>query len=98
MLGTLSAFTSYAVGIFEPIQQLARLFADLISAQANIERVTGLLEQKPIFRIRPLLWKNTATPFTPKKKTGSPSAGILSFKTYPFATPTAKNMCWSILA
>lgn len=47
MLGTLSAFTSYAVGIFEPIQQIARVFADVISAQANIERVSALLDQKP---------------------------------------------------
>lgn len=41
-IGTLSAFTSYAVGIFEPIQQIARILADIISAQANIERVCGL--------------------------------------------------------
>lgn len=34
-LGTLSVFISYAVVIFEPIQQLARLLADLISCQAN---------------------------------------------------------------
>ena len=46
-LGTLSVFISYAVVIFEPIQQLARLLADLISCQANIERVMDLLEQKP---------------------------------------------------
>lgn len=46
-LGTLSVFISYAVVIFEPIQQLARLLADLISCQANIERVMDLLEQTP---------------------------------------------------
>ena len=37
--GTLSLihiFISYALVIFEPIQQLARLLADLISCQANI--------------------------------------------------------------
>ena len=38
-LGTLSVFISYAVIIFEPIQQLARLLAELISCQANIQRV-----------------------------------------------------------
>jgi len=45
-LGTLSVFISYAVVIFEPIQQLARLLADLISCQANIERVMDLLEDR----------------------------------------------------
>ena len=52
-LGTLSVFISYAVVIFEPIQQLARLLADLISCQANIERVMDLLEQTPDVTDRP---------------------------------------------
>ena len=52
-LGTLSVFLSYAVGIFEPIQQLARLLSDLISCQANIERVVHLLEQEPNVTDRP---------------------------------------------
>ncbi len=47
LLGTLSAFTSYAVGIFEPIQQFARNLADFISMQASMERVTGLLHEVP---------------------------------------------------
>ena len=46
-LGTLAAFTAYAVGIFEPIQRLAGILSQCISAQANIERVTSLLEEKP---------------------------------------------------
>jgi ATP-binding cassette subfamily B protein len=33
-LGTFSAFIAYALSIFEPIQQLARVFADFISVQA----------------------------------------------------------------
>ena len=47
-LGTLSVFISYAVIIFEPIQQLARLLAELISCQANIERVMDLLDRKSV--------------------------------------------------
>ncbi len=35
-IGTLSAFTSYAIGIFEPIQQLARTIAEAISVQADL--------------------------------------------------------------
>ena len=46
LLGTLSAFATYAAGIFEPIQQIARNIADILSLQANIERVMGLLEQQ----------------------------------------------------
>lgn len=47
LIGTLSVFTTYAVSIFEPIQQLARIIADVISSQANIERVMDLLEREP---------------------------------------------------
>ena len=42
-IATLSAFTTYAVGIFEPIQMTAANIAEFISLQASIERVTGLL-------------------------------------------------------
>ena len=45
LIGTLSAFTTYAVSIFEPIQQMARVLANIIAVQPNIERVMGLLDQ-----------------------------------------------------
>jgi ATP-binding cassette subfamily B protein len=51
-IGTLSAFLSYAVNIFEPVQQLARTFAEIISLQANIERVTDLLDKEPLIKDR----------------------------------------------
>ncbi len=49
-IATLSAFTSYAVGIFEPIQMTAANIAEFISLQASIERVTGLMDQIPQVR------------------------------------------------
>lgn len=49
-LGTLSAFMNYALQFFEPIQQSARIFADLQSAQAAAERVLALLEEEPDVR------------------------------------------------
>lgn len=45
--GTLVAFLSYAVQFFEPVRQLAQIFADFQSAQASAERVISLLETKP---------------------------------------------------
>lgn len=41
--GTLVAFISYASNLFDPIQQLASIFADFQSAQASAERVVSLL-------------------------------------------------------
>ncbi|MDQ9826906.1 hypothetical protein RFZ44_26895, partial [Acinetobacter sp. 163] len=61
-------FISYAVTIFEPIQQLARLLSDLISCQANIERVTDLLEQKPNVTDSPEVEEIYGDMFHPKKE------------------------------
>ncbi|MDD3050213.1 MAG: ABC transporter ATP-binding protein [Candidatus Cloacimonetes bacterium] len=42
--GTLVAFISYVMTFFEPVQELARNFAELQSAQASAERIFSLLE------------------------------------------------------
>ena len=46
-IGMLVAFILYARQIFMPIQELARLMAELQAAQAAAERVVGLLETEP---------------------------------------------------
>ena len=43
-LGTLASFISYSSGMFDPIQQLAGIFAEMQSAQASAERVIALLD------------------------------------------------------
>jgi ATP-binding cassette subfamily B protein len=46
-LSILAVFLQYAGSFFWPIQNIARIITDFVSTQANIERVTGLLEQSP---------------------------------------------------
>lgn len=48
--GTLVAFINYTMQLFEPISNVARLFAELQNAQAAAERVFSLLELKPEIR------------------------------------------------
>lgn len=38
-IGVLSTFISYTTNLFDPIQQLAGIFAEMQSAQASAERV-----------------------------------------------------------
>ena len=45
--GTLSMFITFSVQVFEPIHQLARIFADIQSAQSAAERVMELLSTEP---------------------------------------------------
>lgn len=87
MIGTLSAFTSYAVGIFEPIQQLARNIADIISVQANIERVTGLLDQVPQIVDSKEITDKYGDSFYPKKENWETLHGEIEFKDVSFHYP-----------
>ena len=87
LIGTLSAFTSYAVGIFEPIQQIARNIADLLSLQANIERVMGLLDQEPMITDSPEVEARYGTVFEPKKENWEPIRGEIEFQDVSFRYP-----------
>lgn len=87
MLGTLSAFLSYAVGIFEPIQQLARTISDVISVQANIERVSGLLDQNPQITDSPAVTEKYGDSFHPKTENWEPIRGDMEFQDVSFRYP-----------
>ena len=45
--GTLVAFLSYTVRFFEPVREMARVFAELQSAQASAERVLSMINTEP---------------------------------------------------
>lgn len=45
--GTLAAFINYTVKFFEPIQDIARTFAEMQHAQASAERVISMIETMP---------------------------------------------------
>ena len=85
--GTLSAFISYAINIFEPIQQIARIIADVISAQANIERVTEMLETKPTIVDTPEVIEKYGGTFSPKKENWEPIRGDIEFRDVTFKYP-----------
>lgn len=90
-LGTLSVFLSYAVGIFEPIQQLARLLSDLISCQANIERVVHLLEQEPNVTDRPDVIEKYGDSVHLKKENWERIRGEIEFEDVTFCYPDGKE-------
>lgn len=98
LIGTLSAFTTYAVSIFEPIQQMARVLANIISVQPNIERVMGLLDQKPNIVDSPAVIEKYGDSFHPKKKTGKKSAATSNLMTFPSVIPMGKRRYSATLA
>jgi len=51
--GVLVAFVSFAMQFFEPVREVARIFAELQMAHAAAERVMGLLNTEPDIKDRP---------------------------------------------
>ena len=86
-IATLSAFTTYAVGIFEPIQMTAANIAEFISLQASIERVTGLLDEKPQIADTPEVIARYGDAFHPKRDYWEPLRGDIEFRDVTFRYP-----------
>ncbi len=85
--GVLAAFINYTVSIFEPIEQLARVFSDFVSTQANIERVTELLEHTPDITDRPDVVEKYGDCFKPKTENWESITGDIEFKDVTFRYP-----------
>ena len=86
-IATLSAFISYAVGIFEPIQMTAANIAEFISLQASIERVTGLMDQVPQVNDSPEVVERYGDAFHPKTENWEPLKGDIEFRDVTFRYP-----------
>ncbi len=86
-LATLSAFVTYAVGIFEPVQILAEDLAEFISLQASIERVTGLLDTEPNVRDSEAVREKYGDAFNPKRENWEPIRGDIEFRDVTFRYP-----------
>jgi ATP-binding cassette subfamily B protein len=79
--GTLVAFISYTMQLFEPISNVARLFAEMQNAQAAVERVFSLLELEPEIV--------SQVPFTDEWKQ-RPMQGAISLENISFAYKEGK--------
>ncbi len=86
-IATLSTFTAYAVGIFEPIQMTASNIAEFISLQASIERVTDLMSQEPQVCDSPEVTEKYGDVFTPKTENWEPLKGEIEFRDVTFRYP-----------
>lgn len=77
--GKLVMFITYAASLFDPIQQLAGIFADMQSAQASAERVLGLLDTESEVRDTPEAEEKYGTSMDPKRENWEPINGDIVF-------------------
>ena len=86
-LAVLAIFLQYAGSFFDPIQNIANIFTEFVSTQANIERVSGLLEQAPAIVDSPEVVARYGDAFNPKKENWEPIAGDVEFRDVSFRYP-----------
>ena len=86
-LSVLAIFLQYAGGFFWPIQNIARILTDIVSTQANVERVASLLEQNPGITDKPDVLEKYGDVFAPKKENWEPIKGDVEFRDVTFCYP-----------
>jgi ATP-binding cassette subfamily B protein len=86
-LAILAVFIQYAGGFFWPIQNIARIYTDFISTQANVERVSGLLEQSPGITDNADVIEKYGDAFNPRKENWEPIKGDVEFRDVTFRYP-----------
>lgn len=86
-IATLSAITTYAVSIFEPIQMTAANIAEFISLQASIERVMGLMDEVPQVKDTAEVEEKYGDVFHPKMENWEPLQGEIEFRDVTFRYP-----------
>ncbi|MFV0503192.1 MAG: ABC transporter ATP-binding protein [Lachnospirales bacterium] len=84
-IGTLSAFILYIGQVFEPIQNIARIFSELQSAQASGERTISLIETKPAVTDTSDVIEKYGTSLNPKYENFETLHGDVEFKNVSFS-------------
>lgn len=83
--GTLVAFISYTAQFFEPVRQLAVIFAELQSAQASAERVFSLLNEVPAIIDSNEVVEKYGDLLNPKREFWPKIKGSIEFKDVSFS-------------
>lgn len=83
-IGTLQVFVNYTVSFFQPVRDIARIFAELQSSQAAAERVISLLETEPDIVDSPEVEAVFGDNFHPKKENWPALIGDIDFEDVTF--------------
>ena len=86
-IGELTVFVNFALVIADPVQTLARTISNFIATQANIERVSALLELRPEITDTPEVIEKYGTSFAPKRENWEPLMGHITFEDITFRYP-----------
>ncbi|MDR2167430.1 MAG: ABC transporter ATP-binding protein/permease [Clostridiales bacterium] len=91
-LGVFFAFMRYTNDMFEPISQIAQVWAEMQGAQASIERTITLLEVVPDIEDRPDVIEKYGDFENPKPENWKKIHGRISFKDVTFKYKTGEQV------
>lgn len=86
-IGELTIFVNFALRIADPVGALAYQATRFVSTQANIERVTELLELRPQITDTPQVIEKYGTSLEPKRENWEPLRGEITFEDVTFMYP-----------
>ena len=86
-IGELTIFVNFALRIADPVGALAYQATRFVSTQANIERVTELLELRPQITDTPEVIEKYGTSFEPRRENWEPLEGDITFEDVTFMYP-----------
>lgn len=90
--GTLVAFISYTTQFYEPVRQLAVIFAELQSAQASAERVFSLLNELPAIIDSDEVIDKYGDLLNPKRDLWPEIQGSIEFRDVSFSYKEGENI------
>ena len=83
-LAILAVFLQYAGGFFDPVHHIANTITEFSATQANVERISSLLEQNPDIVDKPSVIEKYGDNFNPKKENWEPIIGDVEFRNITF--------------
>ena len=92
LIGTLSVFMSYALGIMDPLHSVITTISSLVSIQVNIERFDRLVNTESDVADSPEVIEKYGDTFNPKKDNWEPLIGDVAFKNVDFKYPDGDEM------
>lgn len=90
--GTLAAFLSYTVQLFDPLRELARVFSELQSARAAGERVFSVLALEPQILDTPEVIRTFGSILDPKPDQWPHMKGKIEFRNVSFTYPKGETI------
>jgi len=92
LVGTLSVFMNYALGMIEPLQNLISLYSGVIAIQVNIERFANLMNTQSDVADSPEVVEKYGDTFHPKRENWEDIVGDVEFRDVSFMYPDGNEM------